>query len=397
MVTLPYSIILKGGEYNIMNNKNNKDKIYIIINFKKILIFSIILLIIIVSFLSTLLRSDILFKLFPNIGILYSYKLTIKNIKNETDTFIDTFEKHLENSSLEKGNKLSVALPKTYLELIKYDNNSTLYIDFQDKFILSYFLDYEEFIFSINNKTNYSILLNNYFKKYYNQTSSLDYQEINQDKISFKYYFTNYIQNLEQDSRYEYIKSLLFKNKSIKVSSDHTNIVHRFSDEEFKYIVFFLTDYIKSNNIKVISRIIVTSFLDNADSVCITSTLKNSDKLGNVIRTINISVNNTNKSYFEINFLDEDTLLGKFNIKYKFLSFKNTLSFIVNFDTINNTFILRINNKILFLNFENSASSVIINSNNSNFIRISDDLSEIIKPTNKTILNMTPYNTEINF
>lgn len=386
----------KGGIL-LPNPEINDNSKYITIHKKKLLSFCIVILIIIGCFFAFLLRSDVLFKAFPNAGLLYSYKITFNELEREAHNFTSNFEKQLENTNLEKGNKISISLPNTYIELTKYDDISKGYLNFYNKFDLSYYLDDTELIFNINNSKNYSILLDNYFDDNYAQTQPLKYTYDNttptyfKDK-SFKTSFMNYSQNLIEDSRYEYIKSILLSNKSVTIKDDHTDIVHDISAKEFKDIVYYMTDYFPSDNMKIFVRIVSTLFLGNADNVYITSTLYNSDKLGNVIRKVNISTNNRGHSYFEIESTGKNSLLEKFNVSYEFLSFYDNISFSTDFNNLNNSFIFSVDNNILSLTFENSTSSIIINSNNKDFIRISDDLSTLIKPSDRIILNKKSKN-----
>lgn len=363
---------------------------YITIHKKKLILFCIIFILIINSFLALILKSNVLFKTFPNAGLFYSYKLTYNEINRESSAFFNNLKKQFQNTNIQKGNQVSVSFPDTHIELTEYNDLLKGFFSFDDNFDFTFYIDDLEFIFKINDGRNYSILLDDYNKDIYNNAETVNYTNNYTLHLAdiFKYNNkTNYTQKLSENSRYNYLRSLILNNKEVNITSDHTEIVSSFTSQEFKDIIWILTENLNSKDLAVFSRIAVALFLGDADNVYITSTLNNSDRLGNVIRSISISSDNTNNSYLNINFLDKKSLLGQIELEYNFLGMYDNFSIQTNFDALDNSLILGINDDVLSLTFENDSASILVNSNDSYFIRISDNSSDILKPKNKIIIN----------
>lgn len=377
---------------NSLNEKdcNSRKYHYVTINTKKLIIICIIFFIVLNSFLSIILKSNVLFTVFPNAGIFYSYKTTYNEIDHELSNFHINLEEQFKNTNLQKGNQISISLPKSYIELTKYNNLFKVFLNFNDNLNFTFYIDDIEFIFKINNGRYYSLLLNDYNMSAYNKVDTLNFSnDYNKTLVdTFKNNdSSNYTQKLSKNSRYDQLLSIILNNNSVNITDDHTELISSFTDEEFKELIWILTDNFDSKDFKIFSRLFVTMFLGNADNVYITSTLNNSDRLGNVIRNFSITTDGKNKSYLKISSLDKNSLLEKIEIEYNFLGVEDKILLQTDFNTLNNYLVLGINNNILTLDFKADSSSILINSNDYNFIRISDDLSNIVKPTNKIIIN----------
>ncbi len=385
------------NENLVISDNNNKNEIIVSGKKKKNKKIFIICLIIFLLFgiLVLIFKSNLIYKAFPKTYLPLVSSKTYKIAEKETNNVKELYNLKIRNSNVSNGNQFDFSIANLELDVQHLNNMAKIYADFNSKVKMNFYLDKSELIFNINNSEYFKVDLYKTHDSYQNEatnTTKIESKSTNTQLASSNAFEEAVFQSAPNNKTnassgnfniHDYnsiIKKLLEVENVVTFYDDRNEIKLNYTVDEFKALMANVVEPIDAALADSIAKSFAEIFTSGSDTVTLTLIADNSGKFKNVIRSIRFETDSRRQSFVQFDSVGDDKLLSDIKLSYKIIKNENEIMFNTDINKENDYFLFTINQNEFKITFQDDTNEIELLANGKQFLRISDNFTEIQKP-----------------